>query len=235
MSINAFLKINRSDPSAHLCLRYWLEVFKSYKTYILCDWDNTTSLKTMLIDYPGVEIVSSDRSLVKYCQGLKGAKRNMASANLTGFNYSKGVEAFWMVDADDTMFLTNNFNIINEKLKRAEELCRSQRIDAFSLDFYRNLNNGWTFGLALISTAANWQRIQEVTGDDMASLNFARNIDSAFHVLGLRGILKLRNFVFSGLAFQHICNNYPEMPHGIYIWNKDRLWDSALQPDVIVI
>lgn len=237
MTVHAFLKINRTGASAISCLRHWLEIFKNHKTYILCDWDRPfpPELTNAQRDYPNSIIIGSDRGLIEYCKGLKGAKHGMASANLTGFVYSQDADAFWMVDADDTQFLTYNFDLVREKIKKAETILNDQQYDAFSLDFYRNLNNGWTFGLALINTKCQWQRIKDVRSDNMSDLGMARNIDSAFHVLGQRGILKLGNFVFNGLAFQHLYNNYPAMPHGIYVWNRGHLWDQPLQPDVISI
>lgn len=241
MKIKAFLKINRQDASGVLCLRYWLEVFREYPTFILCDWfqpgvDPVPGiLQSVKIDYPRAEIINSDRNLTEYCGTLKGAKHGMATANLTGFVRSQDADAFWMIDADDTMFLTRRFEIVQEKLRSAEEIMFRDSYDGFSLDFYRNLNDGWTFGVALLRSSCPWKRIQEVQGPDMVDLGYARNIDSAFHVLGKRGVMKLGNFVFSGMAFQHLHNNYPDMPEGVYYWPKAHLWDRPLQPDVIVI
>ena len=237
VKVKAFLKINRPGASAISCLRHWLEIFKHHETYILCDWAYPfpPELTAAQRDYPGITIIESDRSLVEYCGGLKGAKHGMATANLTGFIYSKNADAFWMVDADDTQFLVYDFDLIRKKIYRAEEIFQEKNYDAFSLDFYRNLNDGWTFGLALIRTQCDWQEMKSFKREDVESTGLARNIDTAFQVLGNRGILKLGNFVFDGMAFQHLYNNYPEMPHGIYVWHRGRLWDKPLQSDVIII
>lgn len=237
MTVKAFLKINRTGASAIACLRHWLEIFKHHETYILCDWEYPfpPELTAAQRDYPNSKIIDSDRSLTAYCGGLKGAKHGMASANLTGFAYSRDADAFWMVDADDTQFLTYDFELVRNKIKQAEETLNNKNLDAFSLDFYRNLNNGWTFGLALIRSNCNWQAMKTLTREDVESTGLARNIDTAFQVLGNRGVLKLGNFVFDGLAFQHLYNNYPEMPHGIYSWHRGQLWGKPLQPDVVVI
>lgn len=237
MKSKAFLKINRQGPSAIACLRHWLEIFRYHETYILCDWDYPfpPELTAAQRDYPNSIIIDSDRRLTEYCGGLKGAKHGMATANLTGFAYSQDADAFWMVDADDTQFLVYDFDMLRTKIKRAEEIMADQGYDAFSLDFYRNLNNGWTFGLALINSRCNWKAMKTLTREDIESTGLARNIDTAFQVLGNRGILKLKNFVFDGVAFQHLYNNYPAMPHGIYSWHRGRLWEQPLQPDVITI
>ena len=237
MKTKAFLKINRTGASAMACLRHWLEIFRHHETYILCDWPQPwpEELISAQRDYPASRFIASDRSLTEYCGGLKGAKHGMASANLTGFQHSQDADAFWMIDADDTHFLTYDFDAIRKKISRAEEIQQERSLDAFSLDFYRNLNNGWTFGMALIRVECAWQRMREIQREDMEALGLARNIDSAFHVLGQRGILRIANFVFDGLAFQHLYNNYPAMPHGIYSWHRGRLWDQPLKSDVIVI
>lgn len=237
MKTKAFLKINRTGASAIACLRHWLEIFRDHETYILCDWAYPFPLELTSAqrDYPGSTIIDSDRSLTEYCAGLKGAKHGMASANLTGFRYSQDADAFWMIDADDTQFLIYDFDLIRKKILQAENIMQDRQLDAFSLDFYRNLNDGWTFGMALIRVNCAWQRMKEIRREDMESLGLARNIDSAFHVMGQRGILKIANFVFDGVAFQHLYNNYPDMPHGIYSWHRGRLWDQPLKSDVVVI
>ena len=223
------------DASGVLCLRFWLEVFREYETYILCDRE-TDLLDTVQKDYPQAKLISSDRTIIaECCETLKSSKKNMAAANLTGFKLSRNVDAFWMIDADDTMFLTNELDTLRAKLSRAEELFQEKNFDGFSLDFYRNYNNSWTFGVCLLKSDLDYTKIKQVSGDDMANLGLARNIDSAFDVLGRQGHWKLGNFVFSRMAFQHLYNNYPLMPHGIYIWNKGKLWDIPLQPDVINI
>ena len=40
-------------------------------------------------------------------------------------------------------------------------------------------------------------------------------------------------FVFNDLSFQHVYNNYPAMPNGVYYWRKRKLYDIRL-PDRIV-
>ena len=62
-------------------------------------------------------IINSDYSIGDtHCRNLKGAKRGMASANLTAFQHIEKDENFWMIDADDTLFLTRDFDSLREKL-----------------------------------------------------------------------------------------------------------------------
>jgi len=239
--MKAFLKINRDDPSSLLCLRYWCEVFKKYETFILCDLydvkiQSTPSfLQSVLVDY-NVKVINSDYSIgSKYFGCLKGAKHGMASANMTCFQHLGKSEAFWIIDADDTMFLTRDFDYVRQKLKIAEEHLFHNNLHGFSLDFYRNLNNCWTFGVCLLHRDTPWQEIMSLTRDEVSSTGLARNIDTAFQLLKNKGKLKLENFVIDRVAFQHSINNYPEMPYGIYVWHKGKLWDKSLKVDVVVL
>ena len=196
------------------CTRYWCEVFK---------------------DYPNINIVNSDYELGQHLACLKPRKRGMAMANLTGITLSQDADAFWMIDADDTMFLNCSFDRVRDKLRIAESQFAQQGLDAYSLDFYRNKTNGWTFGVALLSSKIDPAILKTVSGDEMMSYGGPRNIDTAFHVLWKRGDLKCANFVFGGMAFQHTHNNYELMPEGVYYWSKGRLWDQPLQSDVVTI
>lgn len=241
MKVKAFLKFHRTDPASILCLRFWCELFREHETYILCDHFNPKTdkipsyLKTVLIDF-NVKVINSDYSIGKnYCKNLKGSKRGMASANMTPFQYSDPLGAFWIVDADDTLFLSRDFDMLRDKIKLAETYLFENNIDAFSLDFYRNLNNAWTFGLALLRSSMNWEQIKELTEEEISSTGLARNIDTAFEILGRKNLIKIANFVFNRVAFQHQCNNYPDMPHGIYSWSGNNLWNLPLQKDVIII
>jgi hypothetical protein len=243
VKVKVFLKYDRPADMIYplACLRHWLEIFKGYDTYILCDLYNPSTdktpefFKTILLDYP-VTVINSDYSIGStYCQNMKKAKRNMASANISPFLHLHGADAFWIIDADDTRFLSAGTEQIQQKLKSAEQHMAMNNLDAFSLDFYRNLNNGWTFGVALISARCNWKVISSLTEEEIAESGYARNIDTAFHILGSKGIFKIANFIFDGECFQHVANNYPEMPHGIYSWYKGKLWDKPLQSDVVIL
>jgi len=239
--MKAFLKINRTDPASILCLRHWCEIFKPYETFILCDLynpknENTPNfLKTVLEDYK-VTVINSDYSIgPKYCKCLKGAKHGMASANMTCFQHLGKSKAFWIIDADDTMFLTRDYDLLRTKISQAEKYLFEKDLHGFSLDFYRNQNDCWTFGVCLLRSNTPWKLLETLSAEEVSSTKLARNIDTAFQLLKNKGSMRLENFVFDKLAFQHSINNYPEMPHGIYSWSRGNLWDSPLKSDVVVL
>ncbi len=236
-SVSAFLKIDRMDAHGIHCLRFWLELFKNHETYILCDRAETDMLKTCMLDYPDAKLIASIRaSIMPSLRELKGAKRNMACANITGFEIARGrTDAFWMIDADDTQFLTHRWAALDEKFRSAERHLAENKLDGFSLDFYSTHNTGWTFGVALFRSDLPWQELTQVKGADMVDFMFPRNIDAAFHCMRERGAWKLESFVFSGMSFQHVYNNYPDMVNGVYYWNKGKLWDIPLPERIVSI
>lgn len=240
--MKVFLKFNREDDYSKICLIHWLEIFKDYEIFILTDLFDVSLkknipafLKTVSSLY-STKLINSDYSIAPtYFKCIKGAKHRMASANMTCFQHLENSAAFWIIDADDTMFLYANYELIRDKIKLAETYFFENKLDGFSLDFYRNMNNGWTFGVCLLNSNTSWKSVASLTSDEIAETGLARNIDTAFHVLWKKNVLKLANFVFNDCAFQHIANNYPDMPHGIYSWTNNTLWNSPLQQDVIII
>lgn len=240
--MKAFLKFNRSDSFSKVCLLHWLEVFQEYEIFIVCDLFDVN--KDMIPDYlqiltqgKTVKFINTDYSLGnEYAPMCKSRKRAMASANLVCFKHiSPKDESFWIIDADDTMFLTKDYSYLKDRLKSAEQYLRDNSLDAFSLDFYREYNDTWTFGVCLMSSKINWQQIKSITGDDILKYNISLNCDSIFDILGRKGIFKLKNFVFNGMAFQHLVNNFRKMNVGVYYWNDKKLWDMPLKDDVVVL
>jgi len=237
-----FLKFNRTDSFSLVCLLHWLEVFKGHEIFIVCDLYNTVKDQipyylSSLILGKNIKVINSDYTLGdKYTPEFKARKRKMASANLTCFNYlTKKDKLFWIIDADDTIFLTKDYENLSARLHRAEDIMKQENLDGFSLDFYRSLNNTWTFGVCLLRSDINWQQVENIKKEDLDKENLVYNSDSIFDYLGGKGILKLKNFVFPGYGFQHIINNYPAMPAGIYFWNNKKVWDIPLKDDVIEI
>ena len=132
-------------------------------------------------------------------------------------------------------FLTHRWDALNEKLHNAENYLTEHKLDGFSLDFYSTHNAGWTFGVALFRSDLDWTELTQVKGSEMRDFMFPRNIDAAFHCMRERGAWKLESFVFSGMSFQHVYNNYPDMVNGVYYWNKGKLWDIPLPERIVSI
>lgn len=237
-----FLKFNRKGEIEENCLSFWLKLFNSYKIYIVCDLFDVNKdpmpadLKKIIENRP-VTFINSNYSLGnEYVPYIKARKRNMASANLTCFEHIDSRDKFfWVIDADDTHFINPDWKTLIEKFHRAEKYLEEQNLDAFSLDFYRNFNGTWTFGVCLINAKIEWQKIRTVKDVDLQKFNLPGNNDSVFDVLGRMGKFKLKNFVFDHSTFQHVYNNFKGLKDGIYYWENGKLYDNFLYEDVVVL
>jgi hypothetical protein len=236
-NIEVFLKCNRETLPSLICLDFWIKVFSDYKVTIICDlFDVTNSnpsseLKKVARHIP---IINTDYSLSKPFGHLLKVERwhNVCSSNLTCFKANTS-NNFWLIDADDTQFLTTNIGMIKEKVKRAEDYLIDGNLDGLSLDFYREHNDTWTFGVCLLDAKINCKKISEVRVQVLEELDLALNGDSIFDILGRKGVYKLKSFVFDEFAFQHVINNFPKLAAGIYWWKDRKLWDKPLKEDVI--
>ena len=151
-----FLKFNRKGEIEEKCLSFWLKLFNNYKIYIVCDLFDVNKdpipadLKKIIKNQPVIFINSNYSLGNEYVPYIKARKRNMASENLTCFEHIDSQDKFfWIIDADDTHFINPDWKTLIEKFHRAEKYLEEQNLDAFSLDFYRNFNGTWTFGVCL--------------------------------------------------------------------------------------
>ena len=236
-----FLKFNRIGETEDSCLSFWLKLFKNYQLYIVCDLFNVNdkipkNLKKLTKGI-NVEFINSNYSLGdEYLHYVKSKKRAMASANFTCFDYIKDTdESFWIIDADDTYFIDPNFEILRKKLQNAESYLKEHELDGFSLDFYRNYNDTWTFGVCLLKSTINWKLIKDIKAEELQRYNLPGNGDSVFDVLGRLGKFKLKNFVIDNTQFRHVYNNFRKLPNSFYSWKDNKLWDMPLKSDVVVL
>lgn len=238
--MKVFLTFNRSDTTSLICLQNWLEIFKEHEVIIVCDlYDVAREPKLpFLSSLPfSFQVVNSNYRLGEILP-FKSRKRKQASAKLTCFERAKPDSHFWMVDADDTMFLTRDFNIVREKLKRVEQITLEKNLDGFSLDFYRETNQDhWSFGVSFLKSNISFDLFKQVAPEDTDSTpGLTKNLDSWFDILRRRKILKLESYVFDNVPFQHNINPMPTPHHGIYMWNNGILnGNIPLKPDVISI
>lgn len=238
----AFLKYNRIGIIEESCLSFWVNLFEDYKIYVVCDLfelnkDSIPDNLKKITEKQDVTFLNSNYSLGnEYVPYVKARKRNMASANLTCFEHIQLEDkCFWIIDADDTHFLDYDIDVLKKKFASAEIYLEKENLDGFSLDFYRNYNDTWTFGVCLLSSSINWKQIRDIEASDLQRFSLSGNCDSVFDVLGRMNKLKLKNFVFDQTKFQHVYNNFRGLTDGIYFWSDNKLWDTPLKPDVIIL
>lgn len=238
-----YLKFNRPELASQLCLLQWIEIFKDYPKVIVCDLFNI-SKKEPIPDYlqwvtkNNIDIINTDYSLgERYTPGFKARKRNQSSANLTCFELGKNQSHYWLIDADDTMFLTRDYDFITNKLEEAEQIFLESNLDAFSLDFYREIHHDhWSFGVCLLKGNLEFEKILTVDLNEIEKYpGLTRNLDSLFDILRRKKIFNLKSFVINNMAFQHTISPFNSVPNGIYYWNDRKLWQDLLLPDVITL
>jgi hypothetical protein len=238
--MKAFFTFNRNDTTSLICLYNWLEIFKDYDVTLVCDlYDVARQPKpSYLSNIPfSFKVINTNYKLGEILP-FKARKRMQASAKLTCFEQARSEGYFWMVDADDTMFLTRNLDLIREKLKRVEQLSLEKNLDGFSLDFYRETHHDhWSFGLSFLKSNISFDLFKQVTPEDTDTIpGLTKNLDSWFDVLRRRKILKLESYVFDNIPFQHNINPMSAPMHGIYLWNNRILNGvGSLREDVISI
>lgn len=238
--MKAFFTFNRNDTTSLICLQNWLEIFRDYEIIIVCDLYDVVreSKPSYLSNLPFLFTVINSNYKLGEILPFKARKRMQASAKLTCFEKAKPNNHFWMVDADDTMFLTRNFDLVRQKLKRVEQISLEKNLDGFSLDFYRETHHDhWSFGLSFLKTNISFDLFNQVTPEDTdATPGLTKNLDSWFDVLRRRKILKLESYVFDNIPFQHNVNPMSAPMHGIYLWNNRNLNGVGnLKDDVVSI
>lgn len=225
--MKVFLKFNRLEPHSEVCLIHWLKIFENYDIILSCDIEN---IKNILKLSNEIKILKTDYTLSKNLP-FKFKNKNRSSPNLTCMHYAKSDEYCWIIDADDTMFLTKDYDIIREKIKKAEDYARYNKLDAFSLDFYRETNNDhWSFGVCLIKNTIKLNVIESLDKKELKNYpELSKNLDSWLDILRRKNIYNLKSFVFENTSFQH--THYAEEyspKHGIYAW-YNRLLSNQIQ------
>ena len=239
-----FLKFNRFEISSQLCLIQWIEIFKNYSITIVCDLFNSSlgesfpDYLTKIVEGKNINIINTDYNLgKKYTPGFKARKRKQSSANLTCFEMSKNLPYYWLIDADDTMFLTRDLEYVALKLKEAEDILVSEELDGFSLDFYREIcHDHWSFGVCVLKGNIPFEQILKISPDELESYpGLTKNLDSYFDILRRKGSLKLKSFVINEMAFQHQLSPFNTVPNGIYLWVDNKLWQYPLAEDIVIL
>lgn len=236
-----FLKYNRIGNIEETCLLFWLNLFENYQIYIVCDLFNVNdhvpeNLQKLTKDIT-VKFINSNYALGnEYLHYAKSKKRKMASANLTCFDYVDSVDkSFWIIDADDTYFIDPDFEFLKRKFSEAELYLKENELDGFSLDFYRNYNDSWTFGVCLLNSSISWKKLKDIKPEELQKFNLPANGDSVFDVLGRLGKFNLKNFVIDNTQFCHVYNNFRNLPNDYYSWKDNKLWNMPLKSDVVVL
>lgn len=228
--MKVIIKYNRQSTDSKFYLSRWIKIFKDYEKIILSD---------IQADYSGIDLTDCKvvSSNMRYGDTHKnwyyGRWKNATIANFTAYELAKNDTYFWLIDGDDTVLLNSDVGLLQSKFKKVETIAKIRNLDGLSLDFYRELLNHWSFGVALLKPNIDFSRIELITTEDLKpyDLNESMNMDLLFDMLRHRGVYKLESFVFEDCGFYH-SNKYTL---NNYYWKNKMLWDIPLKEDVIVI
>jgi len=228
--MKVYLKYNRNSIQSKFCLERWLKIFKKYKKCILTDIDaDYTNL-----DISDCEFLQSNYDLVEPYQNCFFGERwsRPGAANLTAYENAKNEDAFWLIDADDTIIHHSDVSLIQAKLKSCEDYLIDNKLDGFSLDFYREFTGQWSFGVALLSGKIDLSLLNSFDDSMIPGEHLVwKNMDMIFTILRHSNLLRLESFVLDELGFSHL---RPELESSYY-WANGKLWDIELGEDIVII
>jgi hypothetical protein len=238
--MKVFLKFNRDTAAAKICLDHWLKIFRDDDITIISDlYDVTAETKIKRLADIKVPIVNTDYSLsTEYQNCFGGGKgelwRRAGAANFTAYKLAGIDTTFWLIDADDTMFVSTDYTEIRSRLLSAEQHFKEKKLDGLSIDFYRELvNDHWSFGVCLLTTNTKLTLLKEVDPIEISQIIKYINLDGAFDVLRRNKIFKLESFVLNNYFFHHHVDR-PQLSFGLYHWIDNTLWNKIpLASDVI--
>ena len=238
-----FLKWNKNNTVANICLGKWVEIFSDarYQIHLLCDLaENALNIDGAYVKMPknGIKLTRSSETIRTFLlnTGMTKQWAYAGAAHLTCYlGVPENIDFFWNIDADDTIFLNTDENI-REKFKLVENFFVQSDMDCFSLDFWRLLENHWSFGVSIhkpnwseIAAAVNENIKKYMTSDPSAAL---KNIDGLFDMMRRTRRLSLESFVLSDCYFQHFhpardSINTEGFAAGLYFWKDRKIWNKV--------
>lgn len=267
-----YLKFNSSNFGFSLpCLRKWIEVVEAMDGhyYIICDkkplldsirhfmvWDSPYSAEAHFIK-------SDTKTLKKAVKNICTPSWTKAGfAHLTCFTHSLkfGVEEFFNIDADDTMFFENAQNIASS-LKQLMSYAQTNDIDVFSLDMHQTRFYGkhFSFGVSFIRhnlklvdmikgvNSKAWQKEYESL-EPITANQF--NLDWYFTYLRDKALINAKSYNIENVYFAHfgfatitalskliqICDGkFLHFPFAYEINSKECLKFIALKKEVVCL
>jgi hypothetical protein len=242
--MKVYLKFNKTDTVGYMCLLSWLDIFKDHEIILVCDLFNVNTdpvpkfLKDTIDQHPQpIKLLNTDYSLsVPFNTTILDKRyQRAAAANLTCFKDNLDDPFFWLIDADDTMFLTRNFTPIKEKLKIAEEIIVNDDLDSLALDFYRMQNGTWSFGICLVKQSLDFVSIKNSLTEDDWNPKDTKCLDIWFDKLRRQNKLNLKSFVLDKTSFIHYVHKTKTLPYTLYEWTDNKLNGVPLPEDFIIL
>ena len=194
-----YLKVNRDSPSSYQCLQIWLDVCWDLRALPIIVCDNIRLEKHIrknvcLYDSKTQIIPSYRHPFVSFINNIAAKSWiNAANAHMSTLYHARlhGIQKFWNIDADDTLFLFPVDKISN-LLKKAQDKAIQDNINIYSLDMWksRSLGKHWSWGVSFINDNINILNLIASEKDlswinDYSDLFNSSNANSDWHINSL--------------------------------------------------
>lgn len=239
-----YLKVNREEPYTYNNLQQWIKsirFFENYKIYIICDKDSLKKEIRKRIDLYENEVefirsITSNEAMEIVNGFTSEAKWEKAGiAHLTTFLHARdnGIEEFWNIDADDTLFCIPPDRLA-ECLNVAKFYALQEHIHQFALDMWvSRWTDLWSFGIVYCDNKINWiEIIKKYCSGPWIKENEIFNIDRLFGYIKKIGLdnCKIDSFYFENLKFVHYSNDFIKRPvaSGLYHFKEGKILSPIL-------
>lgn len=232
-----YLKVNRVSDYSLPCIQNWVNTIKTNGNIVfICDNKKLRYEIFKIIFFYGLnfDVIPSMRDKTRPISQFIGTKywKKATDAHLTSFTHAEklGVNEFWTIDADDTMFLQDP-DIVFKQLNNVVQYSNKNNIDVFSLDMWRSRSKGrhWSLGVVYVRNSTKILELLRKNKslewvENFSDLDVAFNLDWFFTYLKNTNILRVETFYFENYYFIHWGNFIRNcIGSGIYLWADSRL------------
>lgn len=213
-----YLKINSADNCSFQCLQHWINIIGWFggDFYIICDKEDLEKqvYQKIHFDNRNIKFIKSIHKPIEHIVKNMSTKfwTKATYAHLTAFYHAKklGLNSFWNIDADDTMFLIEAPRAA-QILKNAQNYAQANNITAFSMDMHTSRTHGkhWSFGITYIDSRVDWfeifnnEKTPEWMNKYIGKYDWEFNLDWYFTYLRDFKGFKNKTFYVENLHFMH--------------------------------
>lgn len=213
-----YLKINSADNCSFQCLQHWINIIGWFggDFYIICDKEDLERqvYQKIHFDNKNIKFIKSIHKPIEHIVKNMSTRfwTKATYAHLTAFYHARklGLENFWNIDADDTMFLIEAPRAA-QILKNAQNYAKANNITAFSMDMHTSRTHGkhWSFGITYIDSRVDWfeifsnEKTPEWMNKYIGKYDWEFNLDWYFTYLRDFKEFKNKTFYVENLHFMH--------------------------------
>lgn len=214
-----YFLVDRDCPYMIMCVQAWINICNYLGTrnvFIVCDNKKVEIKIIKNINFHKIKfefIRSHGKKIINVARlTCRPNWINPACAHIKPLYHAhdNGFDHIWIIDADDTMFLSSA-RLIAERMQLVENIAIKENIDFYSLDMWESMNGGfWTFGVTYVNDVAEIiKRTENHTINVMKYRVFKQvrskiiNVDGFYADLGKKNIFNIKSFYFRNISFIH--------------------------------